>query len=142
MKKTKNINLASQFPNIFRIITENKYYKSILGSKKAFYALSGFMFFVTIVLAAGTMIASLSLYRNVSSLLQLTNNRRELISKLNFWTSISDKYEGYKDAYFQIATLEYKLGDINKAKQANLKALLLDPNFGDAKKLEVLLDKD
>ena len=129
-----------QFPNISRIITENKHYKNILSSKRVFYLLSGFIFFVTIVLTAVIIVFSIKLYEKVGSFVELANNRRELVSKVNFWNSISEKYEGYKDAYFQIAILEYKLGDYKKAKQANLKALLLDPNFDEAKKLEVLLE--
>jgi tetratricopeptide (TPR) repeat protein len=63
-----------------------------------------------------------------------------LQSKANFWQAIIDKYDGYKDAYFQKALLEYNLGQIDKAKEDNAKALLLDPNFTDAKKLETVLN--
>jgi tetratricopeptide (TPR) repeat protein len=63
-------------------------------------------------------------------------------SKINFWQSIADKYEGYKDAYFQMAVLDYQLGNLQKAKSENKKALSLDPNFTDAQKLEVVLENN
>jgi tetratricopeptide (TPR) repeat protein len=137
MKKNK---LASQFPKIYRIITENKHYKKFLASKRVFYILSGFIVFVSMIITIGVVIFSVKLYENTSILIGLTNSRRGLASEVSFWNSISQKYEGYKDAYFQIAILEYKLGNFKKAKEANLKAILLDPGFEDSKKLEVLLN--
>lgn len=80
-------------------------------------------------------------YQNLNQTIQINNERQDLQGKANFWQAIINQYDGYKDAYFQKALLEYKLGQVDKAKQDNQKALLLDPNFTDAKKLEVLLSK-
>jgi len=65
--------------------------------------------------------------------------RQQIQDKINFWQSIADKYEGYKDAYFQMAILDYNLGNFKKAKLDDQKALTLDPNFEDAKNLNAVL---
>jgi hypothetical protein len=140
MKKINN--LATQFPNIFRIIPESKLFEQVLKSKPLFYFFSGFMVIVSIMLVLTIVIFGVELNSNLKILIKVTNQREELKAKINFWQSITDKYEGYKDAYFQIAVSEYRLGDLRRAKQANIKALLLDPNFEDAKKLDNLIDKN
>jgi hypothetical protein len=132
---------GTQFPSIFRIIPESKLFKQALKSKPLFYFISGFMVIMSMILVLSIGIFGVKLYGNLNMLIRLTNQRQELKAKINFWQSIAEKYEGYKDAYFQIAVLEYRLGDLNGAKQANIKALLLDPNFEDAKKLDSLLSK-
>jgi len=96
---------------------------------------------ISLILIAGIVFFGVKVYQNSSQAVQINNQRRDLQSKINFWQSIIDKYDGYKDAYFQKALLEYKLGQIDKAKDDNQKALLLDPNFADAKKLETVLEK-
>jgi len=138
----KKINkLATQFPNIFRIIPESKLFKQALKSKPLFYLFSGFMVIVSIMLVLTIVIFGVKLNSSLRMLIKVTSQRQELKAKINFWQSITDKYEGYKDAYFQIAVLEYRLGDLRSAKQANNQALLLDPNFEDAKKLDNLINK-
>lgn len=139
MKKPNKF--IQEFPKIFRIIPENKLIEKILKSKQLFYLTLGFILTFILVLIMGIGLMSINLYRNTDSFSQIISQRSQMQNQINFWQSIADKYQGYKDAYFQIAILEYKLGDLEKARQTNTKALLLDPNFDDAKKLEVLLNK-
>lgn len=141
-----------QFPNISRFITER------LASVKApkltfrlsrqsklyklgFGILAIFVFVIIVVLTAGISFFAVKTYQNFAEIIQINNQRQNIKGKINFWQSIADKYDGYKDAYFQMAILDYTLGNFQKAKVENAKALLLDPNFDDAKKLEVILDK-
>ena len=133
--------LVTQFPNIFRIIPERKFIDKILKSKLLFYISSSLMITACLVFALVIIILGIFLYKNSVLLVVNTNQRHQLQNRINFWQSIAQKYKGYKDAYFQIAVLEYQLGDVRNAKQENSRALLLDPNFNDAKKLENLLNK-
>ena len=138
MKKiTSNLNL--QFPRIFRIIPEDKIFKKTPTSKPLFYIISGFVLTVSIMLILGILIILVSFHNNLRFAANLIFQRQELQNKIYFWQSIANEYDGYKDAYFQIAVLEYRLGNLQEAKQANNKALLLDPNFEEAKKLDRLL---
>ena len=150
MKNKEKKHSTSQFPNIYRFITENK---NLLNFKEKTIRLSNrlkfkkiaiigsivLLFFIVIVLAVGISLAGIRFYNYYSEYKQISIRRENLQSQINFWQSIADKYDGYKDAYFRIALLEYQLSDFQKAKEANLKALILDPNFDDAKKLETVL---
>ena len=143
MKNKEKKKVASQFPNIYRIITERLTFRLLwrpkLG-KLALFVLASISILISLVLVAGIVVFAVITYQNLNQAVQINNQRQDLQGKANFWQAISDKYDGYKDAYFQKALLEYKLGQIDKSKQDNLKALLLDPNFEDAKKLEMVLD--
>lgn len=98
------------------------------------------VFIIVIVLATGIAFFSLKAYQNYQVITQINIQREQIQGKINFWQSITDKYDGYKDAYFQMAILDYQLGNFQKAKLENQKALTLDPNFEDAKNLENVLD--
>ena len=152
MKNKEKKHLASQFPNIYRNITESKNVQSLqnisirlLNQPKVNKLLTFlsiiFVFLVVIILVLEITVFSFGAFRYYDYYRQISLQRENLQSQINFWQSIADRYDGYKDAYFRIALLEYRLGDLQKAKVANAKALILDPNFDDAKKLEVILDK-
>ena len=152
MKNKEKKHLASQFPNIYRTITESKIFKRlkklefrlILQSKhKKLIYYSGLIVSIILIvfLICGISVLSFKLYENISLVTRISSERQILQEKINFWQSIANKYEGYKDAYFQIAFLEFRLGNFKKAIEYNKKALLLDPNFEDSKKLEVLLEE-
>ncbi len=152
MAKKKNKQSASQFPKIYRFITERKLWVKI---KKSSFSLSNqskltkikwifsivFLFLTTIILISAILFFTVNLYDNLVVFNKVNSERQQIQSQINFWKSIANKYDGYKDAYFKIALLEYKLGNIKSSQEYNKKALLLDPNFEDAKKLDVLLNK-
>lgn len=62
--------------------------------------------------------------------------REKLTEDLKLWENIAAKYPGYRDAYFQAATIAYRLGDTGKEKELLAKTLQLDPNFMPARDLE------
>lgn len=133
-----------QFPNIYRRITERFSFslpwQAYLDKKLSFLLILASILF-SMVLIVGIAIFGLKIYQDFSLALALNMQRQNLQVEINFWQSIADKFDGYKDAYFQKALLEYNLGQIQQAKADNLKALQLDPNFGDARRLETVLDK-
>jgi tetratricopeptide (TPR) repeat protein len=143
-KKVGESGKKPQFPNIYRFITERLSFRLIWQSKlskMAFLALASISILISLVLLVGIGFFSFKTYQDLNQAIQVNDQRQILQGKSNFWQSIINRYDGFKDAYFQKALLEYNLGQIDKAKQDNLKALLLDPNFTDAKKLEVVLNK-
>jgi tetratricopeptide (TPR) repeat protein len=142
-KKVGDSGKKRQFPNIYRIITERPLFRLSWRpklSKITFLALASISILISLVLLAGIGILTVQVAQDFGQITQINAQRQALQGKANFWQSIIDKYDGYKDAYFQKALLEYNLGQIDKAKEDNLKALLLDPNFTDAKKLKTVLD--
>lgn len=150
MEKKTNKTLASQFPKIYRIITESHVFVKVdklairllnqPKSKKYMPWITKILaVFAIIILSFGIIIFTFKIYENIAAYTKVVLERQNLRSQISFWKSISEKYEGYKDAYFRIALLEYRLGNFDKAKEYNQKALFLDPNFEDAKKLEEIL---
>ena len=143
---------SQEFPNIYRFITEKVY---LLKPKKMMFRLINqpklnkilkiisvfFVILIVILLSFGIIVFGIRFYKNYQDFRKISVQRENLQSQINFWQSIADKYPGYKDAYFRIAILQYQLGNFQKSKDANIKALLLDPNFDDAKNLEVILEK-
>jgi len=59
----------------------------------------------------------------------LVQQRQELQNEVNYWKGIAQKYQGYRDVYYRIAALQYKLGNITESQKYIKKALELDPNF-------------
>lgn len=148
----KNKLSASEFPNISRLITENGLFKKTKNNKfrllnqaklnKIAKILGIFLVFVlTFSLAFGIVVFSIRIYSLYGYIRQINTEKQSLQDKVNFWQSVAGKYDGYKDAYFQMAVYDYQLGNYQKSKQENQQALLLDPNFENAKRLETLLDK-
>lgn len=148
MSKTKT--QASQFPNIYRLITENNILKIIENAlirspkqsnpKKAVKIFLSFLFFIFfVVLISGSVILALGIYQKYTEFNTIYTQREKINNEISFWQSVLQKYPGYKDAYFRIALLEYQLKDFGISKENNEKSLQLDPNFADAKKLEEIL---
>ncbi len=147
----KNNDSASEFPNIYRRITESKHVKRVSrmtfilpGQSKPVNLLLSILAILTFlimgVLIIGIGIFSFKSFEYLNQAHQISLERQRMQEEISFWQSIANKYEGYKDAYFQMAILDYQLGNFQKAKTENKKALTLDPNFEDAKKLELLLE--
>jgi tetratricopeptide (TPR) repeat protein len=150
--KTKKNSTASQLPNIYRIFTENNAlylckkipirpltqsnYKEIVN---VLFKLLVFVIFVILIFA--TTILIYFDYQKSSKLKDAIYRREKIQNQINFWQSVLQKYPGYKDAYFRIAFLQYQIKDFSGAKENVKKALLLDPNYTDAKKLDAMLDK-
>jgi hypothetical protein len=150
-KKVGDSGKKSQFPNISRIITERASFKKPSNStirlslqpkitKFLFIFATTVVFVIIVVFTVGIGFFSVKVYQNYQKITQINAQRQQIQSKINFWQSIADKYDGYKDAYFQMAILDYSLGNFKKAKMENQKALTLDPNFDDAKNLNVVLE--
>jgi tetratricopeptide (TPR) repeat protein len=151
VKKAENSGKKLQFPNIYRIITERGVFKkplrlslslSLKPKLKKFLVIFAAIavFIIIVVFTAGIVFFSVKVYQNYQKITQINAQRQQIQDKINFWQSIADKYDGYKDAYFQMAILDYSLGNFKKARMENQKALTLDPNFDDAKNLNVVLD--
>ena len=127
MKKKKINKKTSKFPNIYRIITE----RGALILRKRMTIIS---MYVIVYLAMTVIIAYLTInfYQNFSTYQKVSSERIKIVSQINTWQSIIKKYKDFKDGYLQIAVLEYRLGDYNKARVYCDKALLLDPEYSDA----------
>ena len=130
-KNTKNKAKTIKSPSNSRAISET-FIK--------IYGLS-FRIFIVFIFLLAIVIIGLDLSTNIQAK-QVIDLEREVLTKdLKFWENFIAKNQGYKDAYFQAAILEYRLGNTSKAKVYAQKGLSLDPNSKDGRKIEELLNK-
>jgi len=71
----------------------------------------------------------MTLLYNIKQRESLAQERIQLQNEVNYWEAIAQKYQGYRDVYYRIAALQYKLGNTNESQKYVKKALELDPNF-------------
>lgn len=130
MKNNKKKNIF-KFPKNYRFITEklnfilkNKYFK--IGAYGLIYTsliiLISFLFF--------------DLYNYYTTQENLKQERKKIANKIVTWQSVIEKYPNFKDAYLQLGTLEYRMGNFERAKGYVKKALVLDPEYSDAIELD------
>ena len=75
-------------------------------------------------------------YTNYRENKRFIQERTEINSKIVFWQSAIDRFPNYRDAYFKLAVLNYRLKNYDKAKEYLNKALKIDPNFKEGRELE------
>ncbi|MGH7246048.1 MAG: hypothetical protein ACREGI_03885 [Candidatus Levyibacteriota bacterium] len=124
LKKIKNI--KHLFPKNYRFITERTFWLrviTVLGI--AVIILLGVQFF--------------GVYRRWQ---QIENSRQALLAKIALWDDIVVKFPGYRDAYFQLAILAYRVGDREKEKEYIQKVLAIDPRFAPVKALQHISNLD
>ena len=137
MNKNKNKDSKLKFPSIYRIITEKLKYKPSNKLTK-FYAYFSILltFIVIISLVILIIFISIDFGQNFTKYQSLDTQRKDLISKINFWNSIAEKYTGYPDAYLNISSLYFQLDDLGNARKYINKTLLLNPDYEKARQLE------
>lgn len=113
----------SQFPNIYRFITE------LPRSKKLFYGKVLLVSFVSGFLIMATFLKGFELVQSVHAVQTLDERRSDLVEQKTYWEQVISKHEGYRDAYFKLALLSYQLGDEKGMKIYLDKTLEIDPNF-------------
>lgn len=86
----------------------------------------------SIIILTGIVFQGLLLNQNLKELNKIQKDKLNLVSELSYWQQVIKEYEGYRDAYLRIATLQYQLGEIGEAKKSIEKVLSLDPNFEEA----------
>ena len=130
-----------KFPSIFRIIAD-LFAGKIL--KIGFLRLDRKWKIATALIGSILMLILLTfsvfdLYSSYQDKLKLESERNKIIQEIEYWQDVVNKYKDYRDAYFQLAILEYRLKDFNKSKFYLDRALELDPNFEKGRVMETIL---
>lgn len=121
-----------QFKFTFSKIDRIKFLK-VYGKSLKIFVVSTFVVAVVIV--------GFDLQGNLRKNITINSQRKILVKELNFWNDFIAKNSNYPDAYFQASRLEYRLGDIYKAKINVEKGLVLDPNSQSGRKIEEFLNR-
>lgn len=126
MPKTLPVALVrhARFPSIYRFITEE-----IISERTLYYTKLLIVSILSsmILLQIVTQAIALQENRKLAELAQL--ERQNITGEIVYWKNLSTQYKGYRDIYFRIASLEYRLGKKDEAKSYVKKAMELDPNF-------------
>lgn len=69
---------------------------------------------------------------------KIKNEPQKIKNEISFWEKIIAEKPDYRDAYLQLAILNYQIYENEKAQEFIKKALALDPNFAPTRELERL----
>lgn len=130
---------TKQSPRNYRTITERfkKFNRKYSLLKKLKLEALVFLYVVTIF---SILILCFNLLTNLQKQKEINFQREKIQSEIKLWQDVADKFKNYKEAYYQLAVLEYKLGEIEKSKFYIEKSLYLDPSFDKARELKKILN--
>ena len=95
--------------------------------------------FVVLAFTVTVVIVGYDLQKNLQIKKKIDSQRENVKHDLIYWENFISKHQDYRDAYLQASVLEYRLGEVTKAKMYVKEALSLDPNSIDGKELEKFL---
>jgi tetratricopeptide (TPR) repeat protein len=132
-KREINLNPNKKSPSNFRLITEP--IGAFIRSEKhvLLASLSGVFFFCLLLY----MIVQLS--HTIQMQQQLVTQREKLQHDISFWQQVTKDRPEYRDGYFMLAVLQYRMGKTIAAKKNVAKALEIDPNFKEGKSFRQLV---
>lgn len=130
---------AKKSPSFYRNIPERfsiftKKNKRVLSSLK--FEILVFLYAVMILFI---ILLVFDLFSNMQRQKKVNFQREKIESEIKLWQDIASKFKNYKEAYYQLAVLEYELGDKEKAKYYLDKSLYIDPNFDKARSFQNIL---
>jgi tetratricopeptide (TPR) repeat protein len=94
----------------------------------------------TVAVMLAIFVVSLDLYTTFEKQKSLASEKAKIVSEVHFWESQLRDKPNYRDGYFSLALLNYRLKDMEKSRENLNKALDLDPNFKEGRELEKILD--
>lgn len=158
-KQGKSTPTSSEFPSIFRFITEWKLFSSKHQEKHAqkekshaqvtkshTYIKRGAIMLLILGVYLMLLIPVVVVGRDVYLLSGIQESRKserqKVIDEIAYWKEIVTQYPDYRDAYYTVAVLEYKLGNLTESNNYLQKALQIDPNFEKGRLLELELQRE
>ncbi len=118
------------FPKNIRFITE--YTFSVSQSRMIKIILVSIVSLFLLMLITLQVVVILN---NIKQQEALQQQRMKLENEVTYWKGVANKYQGYRDVYYRIALLQYKLGNVAQSQKYVKKALELDPNFSQGRVL-------
>jgi len=131
VKKTPGVNITTQGV----AIVAN-------GKKHPMLSLPVWLYALSSIVLIGVLLLSVNFQKENERLQKVREQRQTVEKDLQHWQQIDTQYPGSKDIQVKLATIEYRLGDFEKAKLYVEKALQLDPNDQQAQKIQVILKKN
>lgn len=117
-----------QFPSISLTIPEGILQHTLLSPVFQTAFVSGF-------LLMAVSIVGLDVRSNLAKLESQRHKRSAIEAQITEWKGIVSYYKDYRDGYYQLAVLEYRLGNYEKTYEYLKKVLAIDPHLPGAKQL-------
>ena len=83
----------------------------------------------------------IDLTRHVRELQQIQSERQKVAKEIEYWEDVVAEHQDFRDGYFKLALLEYRLGNTNRAEYYVQKTLALDPNYKPARDFAAKLNE-
>jgi tetratricopeptide (TPR) repeat protein len=112
------------FPKNLRFITEYTFSPNQSYTIKVILTSVVSIFLLGLIFLQGVSIRNTLQQQKI-----FAQQRLEMENEVKYWENIANQYQGYRDVYYRIAALQYKLGNIAESQKYVKKALELDPNF-------------
>jgi tetratricopeptide (TPR) repeat protein len=112
------------FPSNFRFITEYSF-----SREKSQHIKVGLVSVVSVFLLALIALQGVVIWHTMQEREVVAQQKGQLEQQVAYWKGVADKYQGYRDVYYRIASLQYRLGNVDESQKYVKKALELDPNF-------------
>ena len=97
-----------------------------------------FIGFLSILIAI--LLISLDLYSNFERQKKLSKERVKIFEEIGFWQSEAKLHPNFRDAYLNLALLNFQMKNFVESKKNLDKSLELDPNFEEGRELQQILD--
>lgn len=123
-----------KFPSIYRRLTEKAPFLKLFINIKPWSTMFCLLLMLLIV-KEGVQLASLIQQKQL-----LEAKHAQVQSEIKFWQDVAKEHPDYRDAYFNLAILEYKRGAYEKSQEYLQKTLSIDPSFEKGRELEKILN--
>ena len=125
-----HVETIALFPRNLRLITEHTFSDSQGYFIKIILTSVVSLFLLALIFLQGVVI-----WDNLYQQRALSDQRTQLENEVKYWENAVNKYQGYRDLYYRIGALQYKLGNTAESQKYIKKALELDPNFPEGRVL-------
>lgn len=115
----------SEFPSISRFIPE----AFLTSLRKTVTTPTFFMHLISFVVCLAIVYQGSVLVKTWKKFSSLQTQEARLYQEVSYWQDVTTKFANYRDGYFSLAVLYYRLGNDAKAKENLEKVLSIDPRF-------------
>ena len=133
-KKSELKSKSKQFPKNLRFITDNSVISFISSKNIIILAV-----IASLLMSLAIFVVGLDLANNYIRNQKIERERESIEREIKFWESVVREYSGYRDAYFKLAVLNYRIKNIKESRENLKKTLEIDPSFKEGREFEKVL---
>ncbi|OGH47812.1 MAG: hypothetical protein A3A51_03850 [Candidatus Levybacteria bacterium RIFCSPLOWO2_01_FULL_39_10] len=86
------------------------------------------------------LIISADIYTTIKDQKRVTNEKVRILNEISFWENEVKEKPNFRDAYFNLALLNYEIRKFDEARVYLNKVFSLDPDFEEGRRLEEIIE--